>query len=211
MRCVECGATFTPRQGGKTQRFCSKSCRLTWSSAHRWDSRRRKTGPCVVCLSNTTSRNGVALCDNSECKSLRVLAVRRLTQTGEVSTKIAYYTCDNCAELFVGKVRANRKYCTRGCAARAAKRNGKHRRRAATRDGDFITISRLGARDNWVCHICGKRIKLRSGGAAMAPSIDHLIPIAAGGPHVWANVAIAHKRCNSRRRTGGRVQLRLNT
>ena len=44
----------------------------------------------------------------------------------------------------------------------------------------------------------------------MAASIDHLIPISAGGGYTWANVAIAHKRCNSQRRTGGKAQLRLH-
>lgn len=210
-RCAECGEEFQPRGAGKPQRFCSKKCRETWASAHRWDSRQKKTGPCVVCRSETSSRNGVALCDNAECKSLRILAGRLISRTGEVATSIDYYSCDNCAAVFVGKVRSNRKYCTRECALRAAKRNGKHRRRTVERVGDFITITRLGERDGWVCHLCGKPIKLRSGGAAMAPSIDHLIPISAGGAHVWSNVAIAHKRCNSRRRTGGKVQLRLDT
>lgn len=126
-----------------------------------------------------------------------------------MATPIAYYRCRNCGAPFVGKVRTNRHYCTRTCASRAAKRNGKHRRRTAERTGDFITIAELGERDGWVCHICRKQIRRRSGGLADSPSIDHLVPIAAGGGHLWTNVAIAHKRCNSQRRMGGAAQLRI--
>jgi 5-methylcytosine-specific restriction endonuclease McrA len=43
----------------------------------------------------------------------------------------------------------------------------------------------------------------------MAPTLDHLVPVSAGGVHTRANVATAHFRCNIQRQTGGTVQLRL--
>lgn len=209
--CPQCGVEFEQvRRGGKPQRFCSTPCRLLWASKHRWDSYEPKVAPCVSCGKTTASRSGVAVCDDDECRKVRAMQRRRLAATGVIATPIDYFKCRNCGVLFIGKQRSNRMYCTQACAARAGKRNGKHRRRTAERSGDFITINELGERDGWKCHICGQVIRLRSGAAGMSPSIDHLIPIAAGGPHVWANVAIAHKRCNSRRHTGGFAQLRLN-
>ncbi len=31
----------------------------------------------------------------------------------------------------------------------------------------------------------------------MAPTVDHIVPLAQGGTHVWSNVQLAHWRCNS--------------
>lgn len=42
-----------------------------------------------------------------------------------------------------------------------------------------------------------------------APTIDHLLPVSAGGDDVRANVRLAHFICNSRRGSGGIVQLAL--
>ena len=209
--CQGCGAEFTPRRtGGKPQRFCSKPCRLRWASDHRWDNRQPKIAPCVVCGTPTRSHTGVALCDSDACRRDRAELRRLLSKNGYIGERIDYFGCKECGALFVGKPRSNRLYCTRECATRASKRVGKHRRRTAERVGDFITTYDLGVRDGWRCHICGKKITLRAGGDAMSPSIDHLIPVAADGPHTWANVAIAHKGCNSKRRLGGLVQLRLH-
>jgi 5-methylcytosine-specific restriction endonuclease McrA len=41
------------------------------------------------------------------------------------------------------------------------------------------------------------------------PEIDHLVPVSAGGAHVWVNVALSHRRCNYERREVGAAQLRL--
>lgn len=209
--CRGCSQPFTPRSnGGKPQRFCSRPCRMAYASAHRWDGYVPKVGPCVVCNRPTASRSGVCVCDTDECRRGRAEQRGLERRNGAVAVPIEYFTCKNCGALFVGKARKNRLYCTRDCAHMAGQRTYKHRRRTAERTGDFITIFDLGERDGWRCHICGKKIKLRAGGAPMSPSIDHLIPIVDGGHHVWANVAIAHKRCNSQRRTGGLVQLRID-
>ena len=210
MICPQCSTEFVPRKGGKPQRFCSSDCRLTWSSAHRWDKYVAKVAPCVACGMVTSTHTGVALCDDDSCRKERAKQRGLLRRNGEMAVRISYHNCKNCGVLFTSKARTNRLYCTRDCAFKAGRRTDKHRRRTAERVGDFITIYELGERDGWRCHLCGKAIVLRSGGAALAPSIDHLIPISSGGPHTWANVAIAHKRCNSQRRTGGLVQLRLN-
>lgn len=65
-------------------------------------------------------------------------------------------------------------------------------------------------RDGWRCHLCRKRIdRSLDGNAPWGPTIDHLVPLADGGPHSYANVAAAHRLCNVRRVRGGVVQLAL--
>lgn len=69
-----------------------------------------------------------------------------------------------------------------------------------------ITLDKLIARDNNVCHICGKECDktdrlLKGKGIFIArqqyPSIDHIKPISKGGTHTWDNVKLAHRGCNS--------------
>lgn len=62
----------------------------------------------------------------------------------------------------------------------------------------------IAKRDNWRCHICGKRVKRN------VMSMDHLTPLSQDGDDTPRNVALAHRSCNSRRGPGRLpAQLRL--
>lgn len=52
-------------------------------------------------------------------------------------------------------------------------------------------------RDAWTCHICGRPIDpaVRHPDG-MSASVDHVVPLVKGGPHLYSNVAAAHLRCN---------------
>lgn len=58
-------------------------------------------------------------------------------------------------------------------------------------------------RDGGRCHLCGETV------ARDDFSLDHLVPLSAGGEHSMRNVATAHLLCNARRGVGGTAQLRL--
>jgi 5-methylcytosine-specific restriction endonuclease McrA len=51
-------------------------------------------------------------------------------------------------------------------------------------------------RDSGRCHLCGRWVPREKF------TLDHLIPVSAGGPHTRANVAVAHLSCNSSRQAG---------
>jgi hypothetical protein len=80
-------------------------------------------------------------------------------------------------------------------------------RRARMRSSPIITIinrNTIYERDEGICHICYRKVSKKSF------SIDHLIPLAAGGSHTPENVALAHLKCNLRRGNGKLpAQLRL--
>ena len=60
------------------------------------------------------------------------------------------------------------------------------------------------ARDGGRCHICAEPVPRDQA------SLDHLVPISAGGEHSMANVSLAHRACNSRRGPGRTpAQMRL--
>lgn len=52
-------------------------------------------------------------------------------------------------------------------------------------------------RDGWRCQMCDKRVDRRLRHPhPMSASLDHIVPIAAGGEHSRRNVRLAHLRCN---------------
>jgi 5-methylcytosine-specific restriction endonuclease McrA len=71
-------------------------------------------------------------------------------------------------------------------------------------------LKMVGDRDGWRCHLCGGRVRSDlSGSQELGPTIDHLVPVSAGGRDELVNVALAHRRCNVARGNRGEVQLRL--
>ena len=61
------------------------------------------------------------------------------------------------------------------------------------------------ARDGWRCKLCGKRTPKRLRGTTHpdAPEIDHIIPLALGGAHSYANTQCSCRDCNGKK--GARV------
>lgn len=66
-------------------------------------------------------------------------------------------------------------------------------------------------RDKWCCGICGEKIpKSAIYGDPLYRTLDHVIPLAQGGEHSYANSQAAHSICNSvKRDRGGGDQLAL--
>ena len=77
-----------------------------------------------------------------------------------------------------------------------------HRRRARKMalPSEAVVPGRVYDRDGWKCGICGDAVD--SGVAwpdPLSPSLDHVIPLARGGHHTYANAQLAHLVCNIRK------------
>lgn len=126
-------------------------------------------------------------------------------------------TCRVCSRAYVAPLPGVT--CSPECTdtwARASRHEHKHRRRARERTAYVAPVNRYAIynRDDWTCWLCHMPIDRSADAQAdMAPSLDHVIPLANGGTHEPANVATAHRLCNARRsntptitsRTGERV------
>lgn len=95
-------------------------------------------------------------------------------------------------------------------------RNTHHKR--AVRAGvryERINRRKVYERDGWKCGICHKAVDPACKWPdLMSPSLDHIIPIAHGGDHVYSNVQLAHWKCNTNkahRRAGDQLRLDLLT
>ena len=112
------------------------------------------------------------------------------------------HKCAVCGELTILP-----KYCSKRCREKA---NGKRkdvvrRSRIGNRPMDTdITVEGLFRRDKGICYLCGGKCDfedytVRNGNFIAGdwyPSIDHVVPVAKGGEHLWKNVMLAHRRCN---------------
>ena len=74
--------------------------------------------------------------------------------------------------------------------------------RRARKCGAFVetvVARQVYERDNWVCHICGRVIPDAANHQyprPNSPSLDHVVALANGGEHSYANCKAAHLRCN---------------
>lgn len=78
----------------------------------------------------------------------------------------------------------------KGPIARASKKRRNHLRRNRQQRFYVIPLDVLYTRAGGVCALCGEHVDRADA------SIDHIIPLSDGGPHVWQNVQLAHKKCN---------------
>jgi 5-methylcytosine-specific restriction endonuclease McrA len=64
-------------------------------------------------------------------------------------------------------------------------------------DAELIRPVDVFERDGWICGLCGEAIdpELKFP-HPMSASVDHIIPLARGGPHTMLNVQAAHLRGN---------------
>jgi len=85
---------------------------------------------------------------------------------------------------------------------RASAAAGRSRRRTALEDA---TVERFDPvdiyeRDGWRCQLCGEPVDPHSTWPdPLYPSLEHIVPLAAGGKHSRANTQLAHWICNVRK------------
>ena len=113
--------------------------------------------------------------------------------------------CKCCGALFIS-TSDRQAYCSAECRTKVHDALHKDRRvrKMLNRPHDTITLERLSERDNGICYLCGKPVDWDDYeqteqafiAGNMYPSIEHVIPLRAGGAHSWENVKLAHRICN---------------
>lgn len=177
---------------GQSCSLIGHSCPLTWRT-------------CDECGERYHSRSVRRHCWPHTSKSGR--------QYNYQPTKPRALSCVDCHAPIVGK-QGPKQLCgvcawERGAAHRQA---AKARRRGRMRAGTTETVyrKRVYQRDGWRCQLCGRLV--RSDAKAPhpdSPTLDHIVPLSAGGEHSYRNVQLAHFYCNSKRGAKGDAQMRL--
>lgn len=219
--CSYCGKVYLNRRGeNEGNKYCSRECyfeaikqRKINKDNHKDIAKvNNKKRICKECGKEYVARSGVYCSD--EC---RKAVANRKSLERSIGKKDGRYKCKVCGKPFITAYGDKRRsYCSTFCkdiAKRDARQVCKQTRRARKRKAFVATVYRsdIFERDSWRCQICGKKVN-RSVKVPhpMAPTIDHIIPLAVGGTHEPRNVQCAHFICNSRKsHTGIGDQLRL--
>lgn len=122
--------------------------------------------------------------------------------------------CIRCGEAIPPTMRADAKFCSSSCNAKAHAQGRSFRRRAAShdqRETALISLAAIAERDRWLCGLCGTRVPP---GARhpdpRAPSLDHIVPLSRGGTNEASNLQLTHLICNLQKRDSAKnEQLRL--
>lgn len=120
-------------------------------------------------------------------------------------------SCLHCGQLLPQSMRIDAKFCSEQCNSAAHAVTRKMAKRAGSAKPDeLMSRAYIAQRDGWRCGICGGRVSMtRKHPDPLCASIDHIVPVAAGGNNDLANLQLAHLRCNLAKRDRGTDQLRL--
>lgn len=180
--CEGCSASLVGR--ASNTRFCSHRC-STWSARHPGMTHPSATGRiCRRCGVPIDGRDVRSSYCSGTCRDRRRAGV----VVGEPRSCIA------CAKDFVA-TRNSHRYCSLSCSKNVAAK----RRRALKRG---VTVGRFDhavvfVRDGWVCYLCGLQVDRDVRWPdPWSPSLDHVVPLAAGGAHSLENTRCTHLRCN---------------
>lgn len=84
--------------------------------------------------------------------------------------------CGTCEEKFIA-INKDWRYCSKACYYASLK----------------VPLEEVYRRDEGVCHLCNEHVEFKEA------SRDHVNPRANGGRTTFANIKLAHKKCNSHR------------
>lgn len=141
------------------------------------------------CTTRKATGHGRKFCSR-ECKAACRATFQMLGRRLVLPTR----ECLFCGEAFLA-LRADARYCSadHNHKAHQLKRGNGRLPRGSGRRREILRAYII-ARDNSICHLCGKKAK---------PSeiqLDHVIPLAQGGNHHESNLRVAHQSCNASKR-----------
>lgn len=192
--CSQCGRSFEgvswPQDAEHKRRYCSAGCE---ADAKRW--RYRKVFECKVPWRECKrcARKFIGRFNASHCR--RCVEGKRSRSRRWIAG-----CCIRCGDPFVGRWHSSWpcRYCSDGCA----KKDSRDRRRARKRQAfiEEVWRKKVYERDNWVCQLCNEPVDRDAEvPERFAPTLDHIVPLALGGDHSYANIETAHFICNSRK------------
>ena len=203
LKCEGCGKDFYPRKSTlahkDSNKFCSRSCsdsHRPWKiDFHIWF----KT--CVQCGRSFPTRNKSVVACSAECRLKRNAKLSHSRADKQQSKSGRIHRCKECGSEFIPKYGSKRRaFCGLGCSKRHGNRVSRLLRRAKESSAKVESVNPITVfeRAGWVCYLCGGSTPrgLRGTLDHNAPELDHIIPLALGGEHSYANTACACRKCN---------------
>lgn len=206
--CKNCGKEYVPKVNDRVT-FCSRECYYKYCAANKKPPVTKKPYSCVCahCGERFTAKAKRKYC-SEKCKKKQWAIQgeqRRKKKQREFVPEITI--CPECGATFKSEYgRPRRKYCSNACANKRGYRVKAIRKRERLIDNGLIdysiTLTKLCKRDKGICYLCGERVNMKlDPNSDWYGSIDHVIPVVNGGTHTWDNIKLAHRWCNSVKRT----------
>ena len=202
--CAHCQRTCVPGEDGvhiQARRFCSAECKDLWFRSAKSGRRRRAR--------------------------LQERVLRDLDSAGNEVRHWVAGPCAECGELFVGADHPWRPaaYCSQACAGQRFRRENPEKTKAYARayrkrhpekffhQGkpykrarhygvayEYVSPESIFERDGYRCGICGELTERDEVvPQPNAPTMDHIVPMSKGGPHLAVNIQCACFICNCRK------------
>lgn len=172
---------------------------------------------CAQCGLTYSTRQNLKFCSD-QCREQRQKAQYRAHLEAKKAInqqkRRAYpaEVCHECGASYQPRTAKPQRYCSTACMRKCHKRIDKRRRRAriaiVRERVDPIAVF---ARDRWRCQLCGGKTPRAKQGRMVddAPELDHIIPLALGGSHTYANCQCACRLCNGKKGAKPMGQMRL--
>jgi 5-methylcytosine-specific restriction endonuclease McrA len=220
--CQQCGKDYLPKEAGRDT-YCSRECYFEAIKAKPKVKELLPAINCKQCGNSFIPTTRVSRLCSDDCKRVYSrIKCRDYNRVKHGTFGTVTKSCPYCGAAFtMEKYGSQQDYCTPTCRKKAYRRTDvgrqnhrsvKARRRARLVGAEVSPVTWLDVliRDRWICAICGAKINR----AAKFPhpqsaTIDHIIPLAKGGPHSMANLQAAHFICNATKSDQGGGQLRL--
>lgn len=206
VECAACGLPFRKRRDD-LQRWsvhcCSNECKAFAKRTQlfcplRWVS-------CPKCRLTWHASNGRRdLCEQCHPPVVRRGPACRLPRRPVQSRHFVSCACEHCGTRFLDWANLHPAIYHR-CPACRPKRWKSDKARAERHGVAYEPIDRrrLYERDDYRCGICGEQTDPTADPSTPRyPTLDHIVPMANGGPHLWANVQCACFECNWRKADG---------
>jgi hypothetical protein len=189
-------------KGGRV--FCDEQCASEWKSIH-YASANHK--PMELQRQETRAKQQQR--QEQSRKRKEELEIARLIKPANAKTP-GCYTCTVCNKTEWVESHANRKFCSRKCNAKSpkakatkklSKQNRRHKTRSKSGVAQSICIDQLMKRDRRRCKKCNTLcVKPEGYNHPNEGTIDHIMPLSKGGLHLWNNVQLLCRQCNTAKR-----------
>lgn len=207
--CRNCGKTYQTRRK-ECDQYCSKECAYAYKTQRgeqraeqeKLQSIERRTKVCPICNKSYLAFMKEQTGCSPECR--RQVVLNRLAQSRRGTYIEQNCVCKECGREFVSSFGdKHRSFCSNTCSRRHFKRLREDRKRnnkLGVTESERIVRMIVYRRDGYICGICGEPVMMElEVPEHLAPTLDHIVPLALGGTHIYVNVQCAHFICNTRK------------